>query len=109
MNFGVEFGSGVILFVALEQQLSGLLIKGAFGVRRDEETSDREKDVLDPKIRLPVFLQSVDANFAGPNGHVRVEDLGEEEALRRRFRKVSETVRMLVKRIKFQVYFATFR
>jgi hypothetical protein len=64
-----------IAVVVLQQELPGFLIQSGFGIRVDQQTLDCHEYMTNTKGRLPILLQSVDANFAG-GGDVWVEDLG---------------------------------
>lgn len=53
------------LVVPLQEQLPGFFVQRGLGVRVDQEAFDGGKDVLDAVSGFPVFLERVDANFAG--------------------------------------------
>jgi len=55
MDLGVQLGPGSILLIILEQQLSGLFVEGRLGVGHNQKTLDRDQDVLDAELRLPVL------------------------------------------------------
>ena len=77
VNVRYQFRTGEIVIVVFQQELPGFLIQRRFGVRVDQQTLDRHEYMSNPKGRLPILLQSVDANLAGGR-HVWVEDLGGE-------------------------------
>ena len=77
-----ELGHLGELVVIFHEELPCLVVEGAFGERYDEQTLDDLENVLyAPLPRVPVLLQSVHANLALIR-HVRVENLGREEAWR---------------------------
>ena len=46
MDLGENFGSGAVVVVTLEQQLSGLLVQRRLRIGDDQETLDGEQNVL---------------------------------------------------------------
>lgn len=74
MNAGDELGSAAVTFVVFQQKLAGFFVQSRFGIGIDEKAFDGNENVPDAICRLPVFLQSVHANFASwPN--IGVKDL----------------------------------
>eukprot|EP00955_Chlamydomonas_euryale_P046159 353350-Chlamydomonas_euryale.AAC.12 len=60
--------------------LASLLIERALWKRLDEQASDDHEHVSDARLRGPVLLEHVNADFAG-RGNVGVKDFGQEVAL----------------------------
>ncbi len=69
-----------VLLVVLHDELAGSLVEGTLGEGDDEEALHDLQDVVErPGSRIPVLLQSVDADLA-LLGYVGMEDLSDEEA-----------------------------
>ena len=66
-----------ITVVVLQQELPGFFIQGRFRIRVDQQTLDRHEYMTNPIGRLPILLQSVDANLTRRRD-IWVEDLGGE-------------------------------
>ena len=77
MDARYQFRTRAIAVVVLQQELPGFLIQGRFGIWIDQQTLDGHEYMTNAKGRLPILLQSVDADLAG-GGDVWVEDLGGE-------------------------------
>ena len=77
MDTSYQLRARVIIVVVLQQELPGFLIQCGFGIRIDQQALDRHEYMTNAKGRLPVLLQSVDANLTG-GGDVWVENLGGE-------------------------------
>lgn len=54
-----------VFLVIFQEELSGLFIQRALGVRVDEQALDRHKDMCNSKGRLPVFLEGVYTDLTG--------------------------------------------
>lgn len=76
-----------IVIVVFQQQLACLLVERRLCVGHYKQALDGQQNVFDAQVRLPVLLECVDADFS-VSGHVRMEDLGEEERLWRALREV---------------------
>lgn len=53
-----------VLLVVFQKCPTRIFIECRFRVRVDKEALDRDKNVLNPKCRLPVLLQRVNADFS---------------------------------------------
>lgn len=67
-----QFGMLAIILVLFQQHLPRRLIQRGFRIRVDQETLDRDEDVRDPVLALPVLLERVHANLS------RFRDVGVE-------------------------------
>ena len=70
-----------IAFVVLQQEFPGFLIQGGFWIRIDQQTLYCHEYMTDAKGRLPILLQSANANLAS-GGDVWVKDLGRKPTCR---------------------------
>lgn len=68
-----------IVVVILQQQLSSFFVQCRFRVGVNQQTLDRDENMADAVLRLPVLLQRVDANLAC-RANVGVEDLRRKPA-----------------------------
>ena len=73
--------------VAVHEELAGLVVQARLGEGNDEEAADDREGVAKRHGFVPVLFEGVDADVA-VRRHVRVVDLGQEEAPRRRLRVV---------------------
>ena len=84
VNIGHHFGHSGVLLVVIHEQPACFLVQTAFGEGNDEKAPDDAENVAErPLGWIPVSFQSIYTNIAF-NCYVRVEDLGQEVALRGR-------------------------
>jgi hypothetical protein len=70
----------MVLFVIFHEQFPSLVVERAFRKRNDQQTFDYSENVSNvPFAGIPIFLESVDANFAFQR-YVRMKNLRQEEA-----------------------------
>lgn len=79
MNLCHDPCARAVIIIVLEQQFPGFIVEGAFRVGVDEQTFYYGEDVCQRVRADPVFLESVDANFARPR-YVRMEYLSRKPA-----------------------------
>lgn len=78
-----------IVGIILQQQLTGFLIQRRLRIRLDEETANRDKDMLQTERLVPILLQSADTDLTRLEIHIWMKDFGEEPTLRCRLRIVT--------------------
>lgn len=73
--------------IFLQKQFPGLLVQRGLGIGVYEKAFNSDKDMANPILRFPVFLESADANLAiGAN--IRMKDLRGKPTFRRSRRKL---------------------
>ena len=87
--------------VAVHEELPGLVVEAGLGERDDEQTPDHREGVAQRDGLAPVLFQGVDADVP-VRRHVRVVDLGQEEAAWRRLRIVLAEDELETERASFE-------
>ena len=82
MDLSHEGSHPLVFVVVVHEHLSSLIIQAALCERVDQKTTDHFEDCSDvPGFRIPVSLQSIDANLAFERD-IGVEDFGREVTYR---------------------------